>query len=195
MIYFIEGNVEVLTPTYTVLNAGGVGYQLHISIHTYEKLSVGQKSRLFTHPVIKEDSHQLFGFTDVVERSLFQLLISVSGVGASTARLIQSHLKTDDLRTAIATGDALRLKSVKGVGAKTAERIIIDLRDKVLDLSTENLTLNTATLENKLAQDALAALEVLGYNRFQTQKIIDKIVKEEAGITLEGIIKKALKNF
>jgi Holliday junction DNA helicase RuvA len=116
-------------------------------------------------------------------------------VGASTARLIQSHLKTDDLRTAIATGDALRLKSVKGVGAKTAERIIIDLRDKVLDLSTENLTLNTATLENKLAQDALAALEVLGYNRFQTQKIIDKIVKEEAGITLEGIIKKALKNF
>lgn len=195
MIYFLEGTVDELSPTYLVLNVSGVGYQVHISIHTFEKLSSGQKTKILIHQIFKEDSQQLFGFMDAIERSLFQLLISVSGVGASTARLIQSHLKAEDLRTAIATGDVPRLKSVKGVGAKTAERIIVDLKDKVINLGTENLTLSTATVENKLAQDALTALEVLGYNRFQTQKVVDKIIKEEGDITLENIIKKALKNF
>ncbi|GCD77762.1 Holliday junction ATP-dependent DNA helicase RuvA [Thermaurantimonas aggregans] len=193
MYYFLEGTVEYLQPTQCVLNVNGVGWQLQISVFTFEKLVVGQKFRLFTHLIVREDAHVLYGFLSESEREIFQQLISVSGVGANTARLILSHLRVDELVEVIASGNVNRLKAVKGIGAKTAERLIIDLRDKVASI-TENYAVKSTTSNTKAAKDALSALEVLGYPRPVASKVVDKIVQENPFLDVESIIKLALKN-
>lgn len=193
MYYFLEGIVEVLTPTYCVLNCNGVGWQVQISVFTFEKLKQGEKHKLYTHFIVREDAHIMYGFKDEAERSLFQLLITVSGVGANTARLILSHLRSDELLDVISSSNVARLKAVKGIGAKTAERIIVDLRDKA-GSAFESLQIKTISSNNKAAKDALSALEVLGYPRPVAGKVIEKITAENPDLDVERIIKLALKN-
>lgn len=193
MYYFIEGEVELLTPTYCVLNVHGVGWQVQINVFTFEKLAPGKRVRLFTELIIREDAHVLYGFLSESEREIFQLLISVSGVGANTARLIMSHLRSDEIIDVIATSNVSRLKTVKGIGAKTAERIIVDLRDKVGTL-TDISTSKTFISNTKPIKDALSALEVLGYPRPAAAKVVEKIVQENPELDVENIIKLALKN-
>lgn len=193
MYYFLEGKVEYLQPTQCVLNVNGVGWQLQISVFTFEKLVQGQNFRLYTHLIVREDAQVLYGFLSESEREIFQQLISVSGVGANTARLIMSHLRVDELVEVIATGNVSRLKAVKGIGAKTAERLIIDLRDKVTSIY-DNFVQKSASVHTKAAKDALSALEVLGYPKSVASKIVDKIVQENPVLDVESIIKLALKN-
>ena len=193
MYYYLEGTIEQLTPTFCVIHTNGIGWQVQIHVFAFEKLQQGKSFRLYTELIIKEDAHVLYGFLSEAEREVFQMLISVSGVGANTARLIMSHLQLDEIIDVISSSNVSRLKTVKGIGQKTAERIIVDLRDKVGTLA-EISNVKNAQLNNKSTKDALSALEVLGYPRPVANKIVEKIISENPGLDVEGIIKLALKN-
>lgn len=191
MITQIKGRLVEKTPTYVVVDCGGVGYLLHISLNTFSSIPEGEAILLYTHLSVKEDAHTLYGFIDKTEREIFRLLISVSGVGPSIARTMLSSMSTDEIQQAIATENIALIQSVKGIGAKTAQRVIIDLKDKILktfDMDTISVMQNNTSKE-----EALSALEVLGFNRKQSEKVLSAILQENSEVSVEVLIKKALK--
>ncbi|MFN4197514.1 MAG: Holliday junction branch migration protein RuvA [Flavobacterium sp.] len=192
MIAHIQGRLVEKTPTDVVIDCQGVGYQLHISLHTFSLLPDSEQVRLFTHLQIKEDAHTLFGFIEKSERELFRLLISVSGIGAGIARTMLSSLEPRQIIQAIGSGDVVTIQGIKGIGAKTAQRVILDLKDKVLKLY--DIDEVSASSYNTNKEEALSALEVLGFNKKLAEKVVEKLVKEQPDMTVETIIKQALKN-
>ena len=192
MYDYIKGNVAELTPTYVVLDNHGVGYMINISLNSYNALQhQTEVAKVYVYEAIREDAHLLYGFTEHRERELFLLLISVSGVGANTARMILSSLTPTDLEQTIASGNVGILKSVKGIGAKTAERIIVDLKDKI-KLSTDTL-LDKNQVTSEVFDEAMSALVMLGFTKQMSQKALKKLFTAEPTITVEQAIKKALK--
>lgn len=192
MITHLQGQLVEKTPTYVVIDCNGVGYMIHISLNTYSKISEEKQLRLYTYLQIKEDANTLFGFYEKSEREVFSLLLSVSGVGASTARIMLSSLSPSQLQSAIINGDAKTIQSIKGIGAKTAQRIILDLREKMIKLGGVEEISNNDTNINK--QEALSALEVLGYPQKVAENVVQKIIsKANDNLSVEEIIKQALK--
>ena len=189
MITQIKGRLVEKSPTELVVDCNGVGYSINISLNTFSQLNDEENIKLFTHLIVKEDSHTLFGFSTKSERELFKLLISVSGVGASTARTMLSSLTPVEIISSINNEDVNSVQSIKGIGSKTAQRIILELKDKVLSLESDNSQIQ---MISKDADEAITALEVLGYSRKQTSKIVNQIKTENHGITVESLIKKAL---
>lgn len=192
MITHLKGKLVEKNPTYVVVECGGVGYFLNISLHTFSQLKDEENIILFTHLQVKEDSHTLFGFAQKAEREIFRLLLSVSGIGASTARTMLSSLDPTQIKEAIAGGDVPKIQSIKGIGAKTAQRVILDLKDKILkvyDMDEVSLQSNNTTKE-----EALSALEVLGFVRRQSEKVVDRVLSQDSSLSVEDIIKLALKN-
>ncbi len=192
MITHIKGRLVEKNPTDVVIDCGGVGYILHISLHTFSLIPEGESLQLYTHLQVKEDSHTLFGFVEKSEREIFRLLISVSGIGASTARTMLSSLHPNQIKEAIATNDVATIQSIKGIGAKTAQRVIIDLKDKILKVY--NIDEVSVSQSNTNKDEALSALETLGFNRKLAEKAIDRVLKQTPKETVENIIKQALKN-
>lgn len=192
MIHHLKGQLIEKNPTYVVIDCNGVGYLAHISLHTFSLLPASEAIKLYTHLQIKEDSHTLYGFMEKSEREIFRLLISVSGVGASTARTMLSSLEPKNIIEAIAGGDAATIQSIKGIGAKTAQRVILDLKDKIIKIFADDEVFVSKSNTNK--EEALSALETLGFARKQAEKVIDKILKETTDPTVESLIKSALKN-
>ncbi|MDO5569919.1 MAG: Holliday junction branch migration protein RuvA [Bacteroidales bacterium] len=191
MIEYIKGEVTELTPTSAVIECNGVGYLLNISLNSFSALSVGKGSKLFAYEVIREDSQTLFGFTERQERELFLLLISVSGVGPNTARMILSSFSVAELEGVISSGNDKLLKNVKGIGAKTAQRIIVDLKDKI---KPGSVTLNTtAAINQEVSEEALSALVMLGFPQNVSQKCVNKILSDNPSCKVEEVIKAALK--
>ena len=192
MIAHIQGKLVEKTPTEVVIDCGGVGYHINISLHTYSLLPNSDQIKLFTYLQVKEDSHSLFGFFEKSEREIFKMLLSVSGIGASIARTMLSSLEPKQIIQAIASGDVGTVQSIKGIGNKTAQRVILDLKDKVIklyDLDEVSMVQN-----NTNRDEALSALEVLGFVRKTSEKVIEKIIKEDPDASVESIIKKALKS-
>jgi Holliday junction DNA helicase RuvA len=192
MITHIQGRLAEKNPTDVVIDCNGVGYLLNISLHTYSQIPNQEQVKLFTHLQVKEDSHTLYGFSTLGERAIFRLLISVSGIGASIARTMLSSLTPKQIREAIATEDVALIQSIKGIGLKTAQRVVIELKDKILkayDID-EGITFESNT--NK--DEALSALEVLGFGKKQSERVVDKIVTSNPEANVEAIIKEALKN-
>ena len=192
MIAHLQGRLVEKTPTEVVIDCNGVGYQVNISLHTFSLLPDSENIRLYTFLQVKEDAHTLFGFMEKAERELFKFLISVSGVGAGTARTMLSSLEPKQIINAIASGDVATIQSIKGIGAKTAQRVILDLKDKVLKVYGLGEVSVSGYNTNK--DEALSALEVLGFNKKSAEKVVDKIVRENPDVTVETIIKQALKN-
>ncbi|WP_035335630.1 Holliday junction branch migration protein RuvA [Dokdonia sp. PRO95] len=191
MITHLSGRLIEKNPTHVVLDCNGVGYFINISLHTFGQLGDSEALKLHTHLQVKEDSHTLFGFMEVLEREIFRLLLSVSGIGASTARTMLSSLNPNQIKQAIASNDVATIQSIKGIGAKTAQRVILDLKDKILkvyDLSSES-----AVQSNTSKEEALSALETLGFARKQAEKVCTAIVKVTPDASVETIIKEALK--
>lgn len=191
MITFLRGRLIEKNPTHIIVECNGVGYHVDISLHTYGLIPNEESVQIHTYLQIKEDSHTLYGFFDTGEREIFKLLISVNGIGASTARTMLSSLNPDEIGTAIAQEDVKKIQSVKGIGLKTAQRVIIDLKDKISKVEiSENFVGIGAALQQK--DEAIAALEVLGYNKKSSEKIIDTLLKTEAEMSVEQLIKQAL---
>ena len=196
MIHHLRGRLVEKTPTYAVIECAGVGYQVHISLHTFQQLGQEESVLLHTHLVVREDAQLLYGFAHPEERELFLMLLGVSGVGANTARMILSSMDPNSARNAIQQGDVNAMKSVKGIGAKTAQRIIIDLQDKVGALSSADAPFLAAAKAsgNNSRQDALVALTTLGFDRSRCEKTLDQILKDSPALdTVEDLIKHALK--
>ena len=192
MIAHIQGKLVEKSPTHVVIDCAGVGYHVNISLHTYSLLPDTDFVKLYAHLQIKEDAHTLFGFVEKSEREIFKLLLSVSGIGASIARTMLSSLDPKQITNAIASGDVITIQSIKGIGSKTAQRVILDLKDKVLKLY--DLDEVSMSQSNTNRDEALSALEVLGFVRKTSERIIEKIVKEDPEASVESIIKQALKN-
>ena len=190
MIDYIQGQPVEVTPTYAVVDCNGLGYEINITLLDYPRIS-NERVKLYIHESIREDAHVLYGFADKREREVFELLISVSGVGPNTARMILSSLPTQELEATIASGNASMLKSVKGVGAKTAQRIIVDLKDKINVVGAS--LIDKAPSSNEAFEEALAALAMLGFTKQATQKVLNKLFADEPTMTVEVAIKKALK--
>jgi Holliday junction DNA helicase RuvA len=192
MIAQIKGRLVEKTPTYVVIDCNGVGYQLNISLNTFSKIGDGESCLLFTHFVVREDAQLLYGFKEKSERELFRLLISVSGVGSSTAMMILSSLSPDETKSAIMSSDVNTLKGVKGIGAKSAERIIVDLKDKIGKVeNSDNLSMFS---NNTIKEEALSALVMLGFSKAPAEKALSKIFSQTSDITVEELIKRTLKN-
>ena len=191
MIDYIKGKIVELSPAHAVVEVSDIGYHVNISLATYSELNGKDNTKIFVYEVIREDSHTLFGFFGRQERQLFLLLISVSGVGANTARVILSSIAIDDLQSAIQTGNASILKSVKGIGSKTAERIIVDLKDKVSKI--EISTVDKPVVDNVLTDEAVAALVMLGFSQMPAQKAVRKVIEINRQLTIEQVIKQSLK--
>jgi|SRR5574344_136417 holliday junction DNA helicase RuvA len=190
MIEYIKGELVDLTPTCAIVETNGIGYSINISLVTYSELSGHKQCKLYVYEVIREDAYVLYGFTTQSERTLFLLLISVSGVGANTARMIMSSLSASELQEAIATENSALLKNVKGIGLKTAQRIIVDLRDKVTKTS---LATNMPSAAGRgVVSEAVAALVMLGFQQSASQKVVEKLANDNSGLSLEQLIKKAL---
>ncbi|MEC4047861.1 Holliday junction branch migration protein RuvA [Flavobacterium sp. SUN046] len=192
MIAHIQGKLIEKTPTEVVIDCNGVGYHINISLHTFSLLPNNDFVKLHTHLIIKEDSHTLYGFMEKSEREIFKMLISVSGIGAGIARTMLSSLEPKQIIQAIAVGNVGIVQSIKGIGAKTAQRAILDLKDKVLKIyDLEDIS---SSQHNTNRDEALSALEVLGFVRKTSEKIVDKVINENPDATVETIIKQALKN-
>lgn len=192
MITHIRGKLIEKNPTNAIIEANGVGYWLNISLNTYSQIPDQESIFLYTHLAVKEDSHTLYGFISKIEREIFRLLISVSGVGPSIARTMLSSMTTDEIQRAIASGNVGVIQSVKGIGAKTAQRVLVDLRDKISNtFAIDEVSVNES---NTNKNEALSALEVLGFNKKQSEKVLDKVLIEDSLASVEVLIKKALKN-
>ena len=191
MIDYIKGEIIELSPAHAVLEAGGIGYHINIALSTYSELNGKNNTKLYVYEAIREDAHVLFGFLTKEERSLFLLLISVSGVGANTARMILSSIMANELQNAIITGNVSILKSIKGIGAKTAERIIVDLKDKVSKV--EFSAQGTPTANTAISEEAVAALVMLGFTQAMAQKAVKKVMETDPQQKIEQIVKQALK--
>jgi Holliday junction DNA helicase RuvA len=192
MITHLQGKLVEKSPTEVVIDCGGVGYHVNISLHTYSLIPNADFIKLYTYLQIKEDAHTLFGFVEKSEKEIFKMLLSVSGIGASIARTMLSSLDPKQIINAIASGDVVTIQTIKGIGSKTAQRVILDLKEKVLKLYDLDDVSMSQSNTNK--DEALSALEVLGFVRKTSEKVIEKIVKEDPEATVESIIKKALKN-
>jgi Holliday junction DNA helicase RuvA len=192
MIDYIKGTVSQLTPTFITLETGGIGYFINISLNTFSKLEGKGEAKILIHESIREDAHQLFGFADSTEREIFRHLISVSGVGANTARMMLSSVAPQEIERAILGSDVNLLKSVKGIGLKTAQRIIVDLKDKLGKHAGSGEIF--AFSDNTNREEALSALVMLGFAKNAVSKVLDKIVRDEKNLTVEDMIKRALKN-
>lgn len=192
MITHIQGKLVEKNPTDVVIDCNGVGYLLNISLHTFSQITDKEFLKLYTHLQIKEDSHSLFGFSSLAEREIFRLLISVSGIGSNIARTMLSSLTPKQVREGIAVGDVALIQSIKGIGAKTAQRVIIELKDKVLKIY--DIDEVSVSKGNTSKEEALSALEVLGFVKKQAERVVDKIVMSQPEATVESIIKQALKN-
>ncbi|MDR2475448.1 MAG: Holliday junction branch migration protein RuvA [Bacteroidales bacterium] len=192
MIEYIKGKIVELTPATAILEVGNIGYLLQISINSYTAISALPECKLYVYEAIREDAHLLYGFSDKHERYIFQQLISVSGVGANTARVILSSLTVKEVESAIVTENMHVLKSVKGIGLKTAQRIIVDLKDKIkLSAGTSSDTIQLA--DSQVGEEAQAALVMLGFMQAASQKIVARILKDTPQATVEEVIKMALK--
>ena len=192
MITHIRGRLVEKSPTAVVIDCNGVGYFIHISLHTFSQLKDDESIKLLTHLQIKEDAHQLYGFATSMEREIFRLLISVSGIGTNTARTMLSSLTPKQIREGIAAEDVALIQSVKGIGLKTAQRVIIDLKDKILKIYDIDETLLISDNTNK--DEALSALEVLGFAKKSCERVVVKIISNKPDASVELIIKEALKN-
>ncbi len=190
MIEYLSGTIAELNPTYVVLDVNSVGYFVNISLNTYEQLQGKKDVKIYVHQIIREDSFTLYGFWNKEEREIFRHLISVSGVGAATARLMLSSLKPDEIRTAIVTGDVQLIKSVKGIGIKTAQRIIVDLKDKIDSKAKESTLLS---VDNSQRTEAIEALITLGFSRKAVEKAVGKILSQNPKANVEQIIKESFK--
>ena len=192
MIEHLSGKLIEKHPTHLVIECAGVGYFVNISLNTFAAVPDQEQLRIFTHLQIREDAHTLFGFYTLAEREIFRLLISVSGVGASTARTMLSSMTPAQIRDAIASGDVPSIQAVKGIGAKTAQRVILDLKDKILKIyELDEVSHKT---DNTNREEALSALEVLGFARKQSEKAVDAVLGQDPSLSVEGILKHALKN-
>lgn len=191
MLEYIKGNIAELNPASVIIDNNGIGYEIGISLSTYSQLEGRTEAKLLLHEVIREDAHLLFGFATTRERELFRLLIGVSGVGANTARVILSSIAPAELETVIATADERQLKAVKGVGAKTAQRIIVDLRDKIKPVESSLIIERTATTD--AFNEGLAALTMLGFPRQASEKVLKKLFADAPSLRVESAIKQALK--
>jgi holliday junction DNA helicase RuvA len=192
MIAFLTGNFTTKTPSFVHIDVNGVGYEVQISLNTYSNIQDKEKGTLLTHLLVREDAHILFGFSDAAEKEMFLLLISVSGVGASTARIMLSSMRPEEVSRAILQGNSRQLESVKGIGKKTAERIVLELRDK---LGKQPVGTNISPLQsNSLQVDALNALIALGINRQAAESTLQKVLLQFPGLSVEELIKKALQN-
>lgn len=191
MYDYISGKIAEATPTYAIVDCAGIGYEINITLIDYTSVQGKEEAKFYIHESIREDAHVLFGFLSKRGRDIFRLLIGVSGVGPGTARLIMSSLTVRDIENVIATGQESMLKAVKGIGGKTAQRIIIDLKDKIkID---DAALLNQASLTTKAFDEALAALLMLGFAKPQSEKVLKKIFADDLSITVEDAIKRALK--
>ena len=192
MIVFLNGVFERMSPAVVWMNVKDTGYEVNISLNTFASIQHMKEGRLYTHLQIKEDAHTLFGFVEKSEREIFKMLLSVSGIGASIARTMLSSLDPKQITNAIASGDVITVQSIKGIGSKTAQRVILDLKDKVLKLYDLD---EVSMFQNNTNRDeALSALEVLGFVRKASEKLVEKIIKESPDSSVEYIIKQALKN-
>lgn len=191
MYEYIRGNIADISPAGVVIETGGIGYFINISLNTYSQLNGKKESKLFLHQIVRDDAHLLYGFSELNERELFRHLISVSGVGANTAIMMLSSLTADELRTAVTTENVATLKAVKGIGAKTAQRIILDLKDKLGKMSESSQILPSPN--NTIQNEALSALVMLGFAKKDTEKVVSKILRENPDATVESVIKQALK--
>jgi len=194
MYDYIKGDIAELNPAFVVLDAGGVGYCIHISLPTFTQMNGQKTARLFIYEAIREDAHLLYGFMNQAERQLFLLLISVSGIGANTARMIMSSYSTQEIQDMIATGNVTALNAIKGIGTKTAQRIIVDLKDKILKIAGVNSTGQMMlSVNNPVKDEAVSALVMLGFAANASQKAVDQIIKNEPNLRVEQLIKLALK--
>ncbi|HMO38468.1 MAG TPA: Holliday junction branch migration protein RuvA [Saprospiraceae bacterium] len=194
MITYLKGNITHKTPTYIVVETGGVGYHVNISLHTYARIEKLETVKILTHLIIREDSHTLYGFAEEAERVLFLHLISVSGIGPATAQLLLSSMPPDEVRSAVISENAVAFGKVKGIGPKTAKRIILDLKDKLVKESGEE-PLTILHQDNTIREEALSALVALGFSRIEVQKTLNKILKEQpVNNSVESLIKLALKH-
>jgi len=191
MFEYIKGIVVELNPAYAVTECGGIGYLTHISVSTYSALTAKTEQLIYIHEIIREDTHVLYGFTSKAEREIFRQLITVSGVGANTARMLLSSFQPNDLCNAITNGDINAIKAVKGIGIKTAQRLVVDLKDKLGKSTADDLMLLTP---NANREEALSALVMLGFAKKEVEKVLDKITKEDKGLSVEDLVKKSLKN-
>jgi len=191
MITHIQGKLVEKNPTNVVIDCNGVGYHLNISLHTYSQIPDQENLRLYTHLQVKEDSHTLYGFSSLSEREIFRLLISVSGIGTNIARTMLSSLSPKQVREGIAIEDIALIQSVKGIGLKTAQRVIIELKDKVLKIY--DIDEGSISISNTNKEEALSALEVLGYTKKQSNRVVEIIIAANKDANVETIIKEALK--
>ena len=190
MITQIQGKLVEKHPTHVVIDCHGVGYEVHISLHTFGQLGAEENIRLYTHLQIREDTHTLFGFYEPLERGIFRLLISISGIGASIARTMLSSMTPQEVQQAIVNEDLAAIKAVKGIGLKTAQRVLIELKDKIQNLyGIDEIPISKS---NTIKEETLSALEVLGYPRRQSEKIIDNIIQSAPESSVEELIKTAL---
>ena len=193
MISYLKGQITFKSPTYLVVEVAGVGYHINISLHTYSQIERQERVKILTHLQVREDSHTLFGFADELERKTFVQLISVSGIGATTAQVVLSTLSPDEVRSAIVGENVATFSKVKGIGAKTAKRIILDLKDKILKEGGV-APAQLPALNNTMREEALSALVALGFNKISVQKVLNRIAKSQPGISrVEELIKVALK--
>tara|TARA_B100000963_G_scaffold107006_1_gene92958 strand:+ start:10515 stop:11096 length:582 start_codon:yes stop_codon:yes gene_type:complete len=190
MITQIKGKLVEKTPTQVVVDCNGIGYEINISLYTFSSLSSDENINLFTHLQVREDAHILYGFFTVLERAVFRLLISVSGIGTSTARTMLSSLTPVEIQHAIGVEDVATIQGIKGIGLKTAQRVIIELKDKIKTLQgTEEIPILKS---NTIKEETLSALEVLGYSRKASEKVVDKLIQGDPDSTVEELIKYAL---
>lgn len=192
MYEYIQGKLSGLTPANAIIEAGSIGYFIHISLNTYSLINGKEQARLFLHQVVREDAHLLYGFAEATERELFRMLISVNGIGSNTALMMLSSLTAEEIRRAILEENVNLLKSIKGIGAKTAQRVIIDLKDKIGKTAASDQILITPA-DNTIRDEALSALVMLGFARKNIEKELDKLLKANPDLTVEETIKKALK--
>ncbi|MDR2562344.1 MAG: Holliday junction branch migration protein RuvA [Prevotellaceae bacterium] len=193
MYEYINGELTILTPTYAVIDVGGVGYNLIISLQTYSKLNEMSKAKLYVHQIVREDANLLYGFFNEEERGIFRLLINVGGVGPGTAMMVLSSLSSDDIRAAILKEDINTLKAVKGIGLKTAQRIVVDLRDKITSTGASAEMFSRLSSSSKQREEALSALIALGFAKTPAEKTLEKLLKESPASSVEELIKAALK--
>ena len=196
MYEYITGKIAEVAPAYAVVEAGGIGYFVNISLQTYSEIEKQEQVLLYLHHVVREDAQTLYGFASKAERELFRLLIGVSGVGGNTARMIQSTYSPSELRNIIATGNAVLLKNVKGLGLKTAQKIIVDLSGRMLDLKGDDAASAAlaAGVANPVLDEALAALVMLGFQKVASEKVLRKLFKEQPSISVEEAVRLALKH-
>ena len=192
MISHLKGKLVEKNPTHVLIECAGVGYFVNISLNTYSHIPDQENILLHTHLLVREDAHVLYGFAEKSEREIFRLLLSVSGIGASTARTLLSSLTPEQVRDAIASADVPKIQAVKGIGAKTAQRVIVDLKDKILKIYEINEVSPNSNNTNR--EEALSALEVLGFVRKQSERAVDKVMSQDSSLSVEDIIKLALKN-